>query len=49
MMRHSPNSEPKFHQAEIFDGAGRSTSELFMICMIGCVFRIGVIRVFVVE
>jgi hypothetical protein len=31
MIKHNPSKEPKFHQAEIFDGAGRSTKALFMI------------------
>lgn len=26
--RQSPSREPKFHQTEMFEGAGRSTSEI---------------------
>ena len=29
--KHSPNREPKFHHAEMFEGAGRSISASFMI------------------
>lgn len=29
--RHRPSRDPKFHHAEIFDGAGRSTSASFAI------------------
>lgn len=31
MIKHNPNNDPKFHQAEILDGAGKSTKALFMI------------------
>lgn len=31
--------EPKFHQAEMFEGAGRSTSASFAIFKMGWVFR----------
>lgn len=29
--KHRPRMEPKFHQAEMFRGAGRSMRELLMI------------------
>lgn len=41
VIRQKPSREPKFHQAEIFDGVGRSTSALFRILMIGWVLRVG--------
>lgn len=44
-----PSREPKFHQDEIFDGAGRSINALFTIFISGWVFRIFVIGVLVVE
>jgi hypothetical protein len=31
MIKQRPNNEPKFHQAEIFEGAGKSTNALFII------------------
>jgi len=31
IIKQSPNREPKFHQAEIFEGAGKSTRALFII------------------
>ena len=31
VMRQTANREPKFHQAEMVDGAGRSISELLII------------------
>jgi hypothetical protein len=34
-MRHNPKIEPKFHHAEMFTGAGKSISELFMILIKG--------------
>ena len=37
--RHNPRREPKFHQAEILIGAGRSTKALFIILSKGCVLR----------
>lgn len=37
--KHSPRSEPKFHQTEILEGAGRSTSASFVILSSGCVLR----------
>lgn len=47
--RQRPNREPKFHQTEMFEGAGRSTSALFAIFRRGWVFRRLAIIVFVVE
>lgn len=41
--RQTPNSDPKFHQDEIFEGAGRSISELLMIFIRGWDFRMLVI------
>lgn len=38
-IRQTPRRDPKFHQAEIFDGAGRSMNVLLIILMIGWVFR----------
>lgn len=38
-IKHMPNSEPKFHQAEMLDGVGRSMNELFTIFSTGWVFR----------
>jgi hypothetical protein len=26
IIKHNPNKEPKFHHAEMFDGAGKSTN-----------------------
>lgn len=40
MARHTARREPKFHQAEMLDGAGRSISELLIIFNRGCDFRI---------
>lgn len=39
MVRHTASREPKFHQAEILDGAGRSIRELLIIFNRGCDFR----------
>lgn len=44
--RHNPRREPKFHQAEIFDGAGRSTSAPFAIFKRGWVLRRLAIKAF---
>lgn len=41
IIKHSPRSDPKFHQLEILDGAGKSTKALFIILNKGWVFRIG--------
>lgn len=44
MIRQTPRRDPKFHQAEILEGVGRSTNESFTIFRTGCVFRrLGVI------
>lgn len=48
-IRQSPKREPKFHQAEIFTGAGRSTSASLAIFRRGWVFRRLAIKVLVVE
>lgn len=48
-IRQMPKREPKFHHAEILDGAGRSINEWFTILISGCVFRMFVINVFIVE
>lgn len=37
--KHRPSSEPKFHQTEMLDGAGRSTSASLAIFRRGWVFR----------
>lgn len=42
--RHRPSSEPKFHHAEMFEGAGRSMREWFTIFIRGWDFRMLVIR-----
>lgn len=39
--KHNPRRDPKFHHSEILLGLGRSISELFMILMRGCFFRMG--------
>lgn len=47
IIRQRPNSDPKFHQAEMFDGVGRSMKEELIILMIGWCLRIlSVIRCF---
>lgn len=38
-----PSRDPKFHHAEIFDGAGRSMNESLTILIRGWVFRMLVI------
>lgn len=48
-IRHTPSSDPKFHQAEMFDGAGRSINELLTILASGCDFRMLVINILIVE
>lgn len=40
MARHTASREPKFHQAEMLDGVGRSIRELLIIFSKGCDFRI---------
>lgn len=49
MIRQSPRREPKFHQAEMFEGVGRSTSASFAIFNSGWVLRRLAIKVLVVE
>jgi len=44
--RHSPNSEPKFHHAEMLLGAGKSTNALLAILINGWVFRVLIINFF---
>lgn len=46
-MRQSSRREPKFHHAEMFEGAGRSIRALLAILSRGWVFR--VIMVLIVE
>ena len=48
-IRQSPKREPKFHQAEILEGAGRSTRASLAIFSRGCVLRRLAIKVLVVE
>lgn len=48
-IKHSPRSDPKFHQTEILEGAGRSTSASLAIFKSGWVFRRLAISVSVVE
>lgn len=49
MIRQMPRREPKFHQAEILDGVGRSMNEWLIILINGWVLRMFVIIVFIVE
>lgn len=49
MIRQKPSREPKFHHEEIFDGVGRSMNALLIIFISGCVFRMLVISVLIVE
>jgi hypothetical protein len=50
IIKHKPNKDPKFHQAEIFEGAGRSTRALLAILNKGCLVRNGLfISYFVVK
>lgn len=37
--RQIPKRDPKFHQAEMFTGAGRSTNALLAILIKGCDLR----------
>lgn len=41
IIKQSPNKDPKFHQAEIFEGAGRSTKLLLTILIKGWLSRMG--------
>lgn len=49
VIRHNPSREPKFHQAEMFEGVGRSITMSFTIFSRGWVLRRLAISVFVVE
>lgn len=48
-IKQMPRREPKFHQAEILEGAGKSTSDVFAVFRAGKVLRRLAIRVLVVE
>lgn len=39
IIRQIPNSDPKFHQAEILEGVGRSMNASLTIFIRGCVLR----------
>lgn len=39
VIRQMPRRDPKFHQAEMFEGVGRSIKELLIIFSRGCDFR----------
>lgn len=41
MIKHNPKIDPKFHQAEILIGVGKSTKALFVILNKGWVNRMG--------
>lgn len=47
--RQTPRRDPKFHQEEILEGAGRSTNALLIILNSGWDLRMLVISVFIVE
>lgn len=47
--RHTASSEPKFHQEEMLEGAGRSMNVSFTILNRGWDFRMLVIVVLIVE
>lgn len=40
IIKQRPNSDPKFHQAEMLDGVGRSIKEELTILMMGWCFRV---------
>lgn len=40
IIKQRPNSDPKFHQAEMLDGVGRSMKEELTILMMGWCFRV---------
>lgn len=40
IIKQRPNSDPKFHQAEMLDGVGRSIKEELIILMMGWCFRV---------
>lgn len=45
VIRQIPRRDPKFHQAEMFEGVGRSIRELFITFRRGwCFRRLGAIR-----
>ena len=41
IIKHNPRRDPKFHQIDRLEGAGRSTRDLFIILRRGCVLRRG--------
>lgn len=41
MIKQSPNNDPKFHQIDKFEGAGKSTNALLASFSTGWIFRIG--------
>lgn len=43
IIRQRPSKDPKFHQAEMLGGVGRSISVWLIIFSSGCVLRRGVI------
>lgn len=45
IIRHNNNREPKFHHAEMLDGAGRSISALLAILKRGWVFRVTIVLI----
>lgn len=47
--RQTPRRDPKFHQEEILEGAGRSTNASLIILNSGWDLRMLVISVFIVE
>lgn len=47
IIKHNPNKDPKFHQLEILDGAGKSISALLIILIKGWNFRIGLFIKFI--
>lgn len=47
--RQIPNKDPKFHQEEMLDGAGRSMNESLIILNSGWDLRMLVIGVLIVE
>lgn len=50
VVRQIPRRDPKFHQAEMFEGVGKSIRELFTIFRSGWDFRrLGAIRFWVIR
>lgn len=47
--KHTPRRDPKFHQEEMLEGAGRSTNESLIILNSGWDLRMLVIIVLIVE